>query len=66
MYDLYGGMFENINLVFIYVSLGFAVAYLALEIAWHYTACRLPDKSIKPCVFKQVKIRVARNQPKIR
>jgi hypothetical protein len=66
MYDPSDAMFENINLVFVYVSLGFTVAYLALEIAWHYTACRLPDKSIKPCVFKQAKIMVARNQPKIR
>src|SRR6185437_2419820 len=47
-------MFENLNLV-VYGTLGFCITYLALESAWHFTACRLHDKSIKPCMFKQVK-----------
>ncbi|HEX2408239.1 MAG TPA: hypothetical protein VHJ38_13630 [Nitrososphaeraceae archaeon] len=47
-------MLENLNLV-AYVALGFAISYLALEGAWHLTACRIKDKSIPPCIFKQVK-----------
>ena len=35
--------------------LGFAVSYLALEGGWHFTACKLKDKAIPPCIFKQVK-----------
>ena len=42
-----------------YVIMGFAVTYLFLELAWHFTACRLKDgsnkKIIKPCMFKEVK-----------
>ncbi|HEX6027450.1 MAG TPA: hypothetical protein VFY64_00275 [Nitrososphaeraceae archaeon] len=47
-------MFENLNLV-AYVALGFAISYLALEGGWHFTACKIKDKSIPPCIFKQVK-----------
>ncbi len=47
-------MLENLNLI-AYVTLGFAISYLALEGAWHFTACRIKDKSIPPCIFKQVK-----------
>jgi hypothetical protein len=48
-------MLENLHLV-AYVTLGFAISYLALEGAWHLTACRIKeDKSIPPCIFKQVK-----------
>jgi hypothetical protein len=47
-------MFENINLA-LYVLAGFVVAYIGLELAWHFTACRIRDKKIKPCLFKQVK-----------
>jgi hypothetical protein len=47
-------MLENLNLV-AYVALGFAISYLALEGAWHHTACRIKEKSIPPCIFKQVK-----------
>jgi hypothetical protein len=35
-------------------AVGFAVTYIALEAAWHFTACRIKDKSIKPCLFKQI------------
>ena len=48
------GMLENLNLL-IYVALGFVISYLALEGGWHFTACRIKDKSIPPCVFKQAK-----------
>ena len=47
-------MLENLNLL-VYLVLGFAISYLALEIGWHFTACKIKDKSIPPCVFKQVK-----------
>jgi hypothetical protein len=47
-------MFENLNLAVVYGTLGFSITYLALESAWHFTACSL-DKTIKPCMFKQVK-----------
>lgn len=47
-------MLENLNLL-VYVALGFVITYLALEAGWHFTACRIKDKSIPPCVFKQVK-----------
>ena len=39
-----------------YLGLGFATVFLALEAAWHFTACKIHDKSIKPCMFKQVKL----------
>ena len=45
-------MLENIA----YLGLGFATVFLALEAAWHFTACKLPDKTIKPCIYKQVKL----------
>ncbi|MFL6341331.1 MAG: hypothetical protein ACJ71K_09270 [Nitrososphaeraceae archaeon] len=48
-------MIENLA----YVIMGFAVTYLSLELAWHFTACRLKDgsnkKIIKPCMFKEIK-----------
>jgi hypothetical protein len=48
-------MFENLN-VSIYVLFGASLTYLALEVSWHFAACRLIDKSrVQPCVFKQVK-----------
>jgi len=50
-------MLENLSLA-IYVILGSAVSYLALEGAWHFTACKIKDKSIPPCMFKQVKTRL--------
>jgi hypothetical protein len=50
-------MLENLNLA-VYVVLGFAVSYLALEGGWHFTACKIKDKVIPPCIFKQVKTRL--------
>ena len=44
-------MLENITLA-MYLVIG----YLALETAWHFAVCRLQDKTIKPCLFKQVKM----------
>jgi hypothetical protein len=37
-----------------YIVLGFATALLSLEAAWHFTACKIHDKSIKPCFYKQI------------
>ena len=47
-------MFENIGLT-MYMVAGFIVTYFSLEIAWHFTACKIHNKTIKPCMFKQVK-----------
>jgi hypothetical protein len=47
-------MFENA----IYPLIGFVGTLLGLEIAWHLTACRIPDKTIKPCMYKQVKLAI--------
>ena len=45
-------MIENL----LYLIVGFAVTYLSLEVAWHFTACRLKGYGkIKPCMFKEVK-----------
>ena len=44
-------MIENI----LYVVVGFVVTYLSLELAWHFTACGINDKKIKPCIFKEIK-----------
>jgi hypothetical protein len=45
-------MIENL----LYVIVGFAVTYLSLEVAWHFTACRLKDNcKIKPCMYKETK-----------
>jgi cytochrome c biogenesis protein CcdA len=49
-------MLENIA----YFSLGFVTVFLALEAAWHFTACKIHDKSIKPCMYKQVKMVLVR------
>jgi CheY-like chemotaxis protein len=49
-------MFENL----IYPAVGFIAALLGLEAAWHFTACKLPDKTIKPCMYKQVKLALVR------
>jgi hypothetical protein len=36
---------------------GFAVTYLSLEVAWHFTACKIKgNDKIKPCIFKEIKI----------
>jgi len=46
-------MFENLSFVMSSMT-GFVVTYLALETAWHFTACKIKDKSIKICLFKQI------------
>lgn len=51
-------MIEALNLA-MYPVLGFAVTYLGLELAWHFTACRAEAETLKPCLFKQVKVAVA-------
>jgi hypothetical protein len=41
----------------VYPVIGFAITYLALEAAWHFTACRSANaKDLKPCLFKQVRL----------
>lgn len=39
-----------------YLAIGFVLTYLSLEVAWHFTACKTNENSIKPCLFKQVKL----------
>jgi hypothetical protein len=43
-------MLENIA----YVAVGFASTFLALEAAWHFTACKVKDMTIKPCLYKLI------------
>lgn len=45
-------MLENIA----YFGIGFVTTFLALEAAWHFTACKIRDKSIKSCMYKQMKL----------
>jgi hypothetical protein len=44
-------MIENL----LYLTMGFVVTYMSLEVAWHFTACKIKDKKIKPCMFKEIK-----------
>jgi hypothetical protein len=44
-------MIENL----LYVLMGFVITYLSLELAWHFTACGIKDKKIRPCMFKEIK-----------
>ena len=45
-------MIENL----LYVIAGFAVTYLSLELAWHFSTCKIKDNDkIKPCVFKEIR-----------
>jgi hypothetical protein len=37
-----------------YLAIGFAGTFLALEAAWHFTACKIKHTSIKPCLYKQI------------
>jgi hypothetical protein len=53
-------MLEGLNLM-AYVIIGFAISYLALEGGWHFTACKIKEKSIPPCVFKQIKTMLITN-----
>jgi hypothetical protein len=45
-------MFENL----VYPAVGFVVTLVGLEAAWHFTVCKIPDKRVKPCMYKQVKL----------
>jgi hypothetical protein len=44
-------MFESLT----YIAIGFVATILALEIGWHFT-CSINDKTMKPCLFKQIKL----------
>jgi hypothetical protein len=44
-------MIENV----LYVVMGFVITYLSLELAWHFTACGIKEKKIRPCMFKEIK-----------
>jgi hypothetical protein len=39
-----------------YIAIGFVTTFMALEAAWHFTACKIKDKTIKPCLYKQIGI----------
>ena len=39
----------------LYVVIGFVVTYLSLELAWHFSACKIKDKKMRPCMFKEIK-----------
>jgi mannose/fructose/N-acetylgalactosamine-specific phosphotransferase system component IIC len=45
-------MFKSIA----YIAIGFAAAFFSLEAVWHFTACKIHDKSIKPCFYKQIRV----------
>jgi hypothetical protein len=45
-------MFENL----IYPVIGFVGTLLGLEAAWHFTACKITDTRLKPCLYKQLKL----------
>jgi hypothetical protein len=40
----------------IYPLIGFVGTLLGLEAAWHFTACKIPRDTIKPCIYKQAKL----------
>jgi hypothetical protein len=37
-----------------YLATGFVTTFLALEAGWHFTACKIKDKTIKPCLYKKI------------
>ena len=37
-----------------YIVIGFVPTFLALEAAWHLTAGKIKDKTIKPSLYKQI------------
>jgi hypothetical protein len=49
-------MFEHTAYYIASVGLSFAAIFLSLEAAWHFTACKIHDKPIKPCFYKQIGI----------
>ena len=40
----------------IYTAIGFIGTLLGLEAAQHFTACKIRDKKIKPCMYKEIKL----------
>jgi mannose/fructose/N-acetylgalactosamine-specific phosphotransferase system component IIC len=46
------GMIESIA----YIAIGFAAAFFSLEAVWHLTACKIHDRTIKPCFYKQIRL----------
>lgn len=46
-----------------YPVFGFVVTYIGLELAWHFTACKVDGGThFKPCVFKEVKTLIVRTR----
>ena len=43
-------MIENLA----YVAIGFITTFLALEAAWHFTAGKIKDKTIKTSLYKKI------------
>jgi len=40
----------------LYIAIGFTLTYLFLELAWHFTACKIKDgTTLKPCLFKELR-----------
>jgi hypothetical protein len=39
-----------------YIAIGFPSAFFSLEAVWHLTACRIQDRTIKPCFYKQIRL----------
>jgi hypothetical protein len=37
-----------------YLAVGFATTFPALEAPWHFISCKIKDKTIKPCLYKQI------------
>jgi hypothetical protein len=42
----------------IYPAIGFVAAFFGLEGAWHVTACKIRDRRIKPCIYKQMRLAI--------
>jgi len=53
-------MFEiaSINMIesIAYIAIGFASTFFSLEAVWHFTACKIHDRTIKPCFYKQIRL----------
>jgi mannose/fructose/N-acetylgalactosamine-specific phosphotransferase system component IIC len=49
---------SSINMIesIAYIAIGFATAFFSLEAVWHLTACRIQDRTIKPCFYKQIRL----------
>lgn len=44
----------------IYHTIGFVITLLGLGAAWHFIAYKIPDKTIKACMYKQLKFALGR------